>query len=418
LAKFIIQGGKKLKGEISVLGAKNAALPIIAATLLTDKECEIINVPQIGDVEVMLQILEKLGAEIKFKNHTLKICTKNVKSWKPDLKLVGKMRASILLTGPLLARFGKAVVHYPGGCLIGARPLDTHIDALKDLGAKVKVRKKNYTIELPKPKNKKIILSEMSVTATENILMACAMSLYTNEIHLAAIEPEIEDLIGFLQKLGVKIKGSRTHNLLITGARKLNGTCHKIIPDRIEIATFIILSAVTKSCLKIKNVNLDHLEGFLNKIKEAGVNLKKGKDYLIIKPSNSFKSLSIRTDIYPGFATDFQAPMSVLLTQAEGKSTIFETLFENRFGYIRELRKMGAQIKALNPHQVEIYGPSKLSGAKIISLDLRAGATLILAALCAQGISEIKNIKIIDRGYETLDKRLAKLGADIRRADN
>lgn len=418
MAKFIIKGGKPLKGEISVSGAKNAALPIIAATLLTNEECTITNVPEIGDVEVMLKIMKKLGAQIDFSNHTLKICNKNVKSWKPDVSLVGQMRASVVLIGALLARFGKAEVHYPGGCLIGARPIDIHIEALANLGAKIKTKGKNYSISLKPPRNKEIILKGVSVTATENLILACSKSPYTNEIRLAAVEPEVEDLISFLQKIGVRIKGRGTHNLLIKGKQKLGRASHKIIPDRIEAATLMILAAVTKSRLKIKNINPEHLDVFIAKIQEAGVSLKQGDDYFIIGPPHKLKAINIKTDAYPGFATDFQAPMAVLLTQAEGISTIFETIFENRLGYIKELTKMGAQAKLKDLHRVEIIGPTKLVGTQINSLDLRAGATVIIAALCAEGISEISNVETVDRGYEEFDKRLIALGADIKRINN
>lgn len=415
MTKFIIEGGQPLHGEISVSGSKNAALPIIAATLLTDSECRISNVPEIGDVEVMLQILRKLGSQIEFKNHILKICNKNIRSWRPDVSLVGKMRASIVLIGALLSRFGKAEMHYPGGCLIGARPLDIHIEALADLGAKIRAKKKSYSLSLYPPRNRMVIFKGISVTATENIILACALSPYLNKIRLAAIEPEVEDLIDFLRKMGVQISGQGTHNLIIKGKKELKGAVHKVIPDRIEAATFTILAAVTKSHLRIKNLRADHLDVFLAKMKEAGVNLKQARDYLIIEPSRKSKAIKIKTGIYPDFPTDFQAPMSVLLTQGEGTSSIFETIFENRLGYIKELVKMGALAKLKDLHRVEIYGPAKLTGTKINSLDLRAGATLIIAALCATGQSEIDNIEMVDRGYEKIDERLSKLGARIKR---
>lgn len=418
MTKFIIEGGKPLKGEISVSGAKNAALPIIAATLLTNKECIITNVPKISDVEVMLEILKRLGAEVDFRDNAVKICTKNVKSWKPDIKLVGRMRASIVLVGPLLARFGKAKVHYPGGCLIGARPIDIHIEALKDLGAKIKVHNKGYDISLDPPKNKEIILKDISVTGTENILTVCALSSSRNKINIAAIEPEVQDLCDFLEKIGVKFEGRGTHNLTIIGKNNLVGARHKIIPDRIEAATFMILSIATKSSFKIKNVNLDHLDAFLAKLREMGVLWKMENNVLTLKTPLKLNPVSIKTGIYPCFATDFQAPFAVLMTQADGTGLIFETIFENRLNYIKELTKMGADIKLKDLHRAEFFGPTKLSGTKIESFDLRAGATLIVAALCAEGESEISNGEIIDRGYEKIDQRLQKLGAQIKRINN
>jgi len=416
MSKFIIQGNKKLKGEIEVKGAKNAALPIIAATLLTDEVCYLENIPRINDVFLMLEILKRMGSVWEFKDNSLTIQNKSINPSKIDKKLVGQMRASILLAGPLLARFGKAKMFYPGGCLIGARPIDTHLRAFQDLGTKISRRQKSYYLNLSAlPKFKRLILKEISVTATENAICTCALSPYLNEIRLAALEPEVEDLINFLIKMGVSIKGKGTHNLKIIGQSKLKGIRYRIIPDRIEAVTFAVLAAATRSNFKIKNVNLNHLDSFLNFCAEVGLGLQKGKDYLIIKPTAHFNNCVLRTDIYPGLATDFQAPLSVLLTKAKGKSKIFETLFEGRLNYLKELKKMGAKVKILNSHEAEIYGPTELKGARINSLDLRAGATLVIAALTAKGESIINNVEVIDRGYENLEGRLKKIGTEIKR---
>ena len=418
MSKFLIQGGQKLNGVISVSGSKNAALPIIAATLLTDQKCVIRNVPKIADIDVMLEILADLGAEIAWiGEHTLEINTKNVKSYTPNPVLVNSIRASVLFMGPLLMRFGKVKIAKPGGCLIGSRPLDTHLEAFADLGATIKNDGKFFNLEIKKIKNSYIALREISVTATENILMASCIASQNVTINLAACEPEVSDLANFLNKMGAAIKGIGSHKLEVSKCKKLKGIDYTIIPDRIEAATFIIAGAVTKGKLLIKNVIPEHLDYVLIKLRNIGVNFRVNKNSIEVLPNSNFKATNIRTDIYPGFATDFQAPISVLLTQSKGKSEIFETLFEGRLNYIHELVKMGANAKLIDKHNAEIYGPTKLVGKKITTLDLRAGATLILAALVAKGTSEIDRIELIDRGYENIEKRLNLVGAKIKRVN-
>ncbi len=417
MEKFLIRGGTHLRGKVSVSGSKNAALPIIAATLISPSSYRLLNVPEIEDVFTMFKIIRKLGGKvIRIKKNVFVVDTKKVKSFTPDYKLVRNIRASVLLIGPLLARFGKVKIAQPGGCFIGSRPLTTHFKALRELGVSIKERKNYYFLEANKLReNEKIVLAEMSVTATENILMAVSKTKNTR-LRMAACEPHIEDLCRFLIKLGVKLKGVNTHNLKISGVKNLNRNIeHKIIPDQIEAGTLAIAAAVSRGEVEILNFISDHNDLLLTKFEEIGVNFKVLKNKLVVKPSTNFKATTIRTDIYPGFPTDLQAPMAILLTQAEGTSEIHETMYEGRLNYIKELKKMGAEAIIRDIHHILITGPTPLFGTKISSFDLRAGATLIIAALIAEGESEIDNIHLIDRGYEHIEEKLNSLGADIKR---
>ncbi len=418
MSKFIIQGGIPLRGEVRVSGSKNSALPILAATLLTNQECQISNVPDISDIQVMLEILKKLGAQIERQGNKVKISAKNITNFKPDPTLVIQMRASVLLLGALLGRSNKVVLAHPGGCLIGPRPIDIHLDAVRKLGAEVKVRKGLYYITAKRLRGSKIVPRGLSVTATENILMASVLASGKTVIKLAACEPEVEDLAKFLKKMGAKIRGEGTHCLEVEGVGKLYGAKHNVIPDRIEAATYIIAGAATGGDVVVKDLNPDHLESFLNKLEEIGVKFNVGRNYVHVLPSERLRPGEIKTAPYPGFATDYQAPLAVLLTKAWGKSIIFETIFEERLNYLQELAKMGARVKILNPHEAEIIGPSKLQGTRLTTYDLRAGATLILAALSAKGVSEIEGIEIIDRGYENIERKLVSLGAKIERVNS
>ncbi len=417
MSKFIIKGGVPLKGEVKISGSKNAALPILAATLLTNDTCKIYNVPNITDIQIMIKILKKLGSRISFKNNKITISNKNVRSFKPDYTLVTKIRASVLLMGALLGRFGKVKIAHPGGCLIGSRPIDIHLEGLKSLGVKIVIEDNNFILKTLKLKGANINPKKISVTGTENILMAACVASGKTVISPAAAEPEVIDLVSFLKKMGAKIKGEGTNKIEVLGVKKLKGTEHSVIPDRIEAGTFIIAALVTKGNVIVKNINIKHLESFLEKLKELNVRFDQGPDFIHVKYSDNFKATNIKTAVYPGFATDFQAPISVLLIQASGKSTIFETIFEERLNYLNQLVKMEAKAKILGPQKAEIYGPSQLKASKISSLDLRAGATLILAALCASGESEIGQAELIDRGYEKIEEKLRNLGAKIRRVE-
>lgn len=416
MAKFIIHGGKPLRGKITAGGMKNAATPIIAAALLTSEECVISNVPKISDVDRMLEILKSLGAKAEWTgDHEVTICAKDADLRMMDEKKVKSMRSSILFLGPMLARFKKVVIPEPGGCIIGNRPPDTHFYALEKLGAKITRSDGNFILETAGLVGSLIILPEFSVTATENVLMAASLAKGRTEIHLAAAEPHVQDLIKFLNEMGSKISGAGTHTVVVDGVEKLHGARHTLIPDQIEIGTLAVAAAVSGGEVTIENVVPGYLDIVLLKLQEAGVNLEAGENFLKIKPSDNLKAFRLQTLPYPGFPTDLQAPFGVLATQCRGTTLIQDPLFEGRMGYVGELLKMGANAIVADPHRVVITGPTPLQGQEIKSFDLRAGATLIIAGLIASGETIINEAEIVDRGYERIDERLNALGADIRR---
>jgi len=418
MAKLIIQGGKSLEGEIEVSGAKNAALKMMAAAILTDETIQLNRVPDIKDIRTMKAIIENLGASVNFTDHSMTINCSKVKKPEPDYQLVKHMRGSVVVIGPLLARFNQTKIPQPGGCLIGSRPIDTHINALKQLGVKFEQDQDYYYFKTDGLKGSRVILDEMSVTATENILMSAVLAKGITEIHLAASEPEIEDLATLLNKMGAKIKGAGTPVILVDGVKKLHGAEHEVIPDRIEAGTLAIAAAVSRGNVRIINVVPNHLDIFLQKLKKANVNfIVENNNILHVKPTTIFNPINIDTRPYPGYPTDLQAPLSVLLTQANGTSRIFETMYEGRLGYVKELERMGAEIKMLDAHTVIINGPTPLYGKEITSFDIRAGATLIIASIIAQGESIIDKVELVDRGYEKLEERLKKLGARIKRIE-
>ena len=418
MTKFIIEGGHHLQGEVQISGAKNAALPILAATLLTNESCTISNLPDIQDIRTLLEILESLGSKVSdLSNSQITIDNSNVIGNDPDFNKVKKIRASVLILGPLLARFGKVKVTHPGGCHIGARPINVHLRAFEALGAKVSMDDQFYHIEANNGLiGNKLVLDEMSVTGTGNAIMAAVLAKGTTEIQLAAAEPEITNLIECLNKMGAKIQGANSHTLIIEGVEKLHGADLKIIPDRLEAGTFAIAAAVAHGDILIKGYIQDHLAIFTNKLRDANVSFKLLENNQIhISRTTNIKPVNIRTDIYPGFPTDLQAPFAVLMTQADGPSKIFETMYDGRLNYLKELAKMGATADILDPHRAIISGPTALYGKEIESLDIRAGATLILAALIAQGKTTINNAELIDRGYERIDDKLKLLGVKIER---
>jgi len=419
MSKFIIEGGHSLKGTIQISGAKNAALPILAATLLTDEKCTICNVPDICDIHTLTEILISLGSQVSdFSNHKLTIDNNQVDGRDPDFVKVKKIRASILILGPLLAKFKKIKVTHPGGCHIGARPIDVHLKAFEALGAKIRSDDQFHYIEADELKGARIVLDEMSVTGTENIIMAAVLAKGKSEIRLAAAEPEIINLIECLNKMGAKIIGAGSHTLYIEGVDKLHGAELEIIPDRLEAGTFAIAAAVAHGEVLIKGYRQNHLDIFTKKLRDANVKFELlDNDQIKISRTTQIKPVDIRTDIYPGFPTDLQAPFAVLMTQANGTSKIFETMYDGRLNYLKELAKMGAIIDILDSHRAVVSGPSVLYGKEIDSLDIRAGATLILAALIAQGRSIIDQADIIDRGYEKIDVKLTSLGAKIERME-
>jgi UDP-N-acetylglucosamine 1-carboxyvinyltransferase len=418
MQKFVINGGKPLEGKIDIMGSKNAATPILSACLLTKEECIIDNIPLIADVMKMIEILESMGVETEWiGKRKLKIkAGSNVDPEKMDFEIVGHMRSSILLLGSLLARFKKFKIKQPGGCIIGARPVGIHFDALEALGAKITSENGFYCFETDRLIGKKIVLKEFSVTATENLMMAAALAEGITTIKIAAIEPHVQDLARFLNKMGAKIKGLGIHTIQIQGVKKMHGAEHKIIPDPIEAGTFAIAAVATKGNVEINNINPHELDLVIEKLREIGANIEVKNNKLLIKPASKFNAIKkIETRTYPGIPTDLQAPFAVLTTQTEGTTLIHDTMYEGRLAYINELNKMGADAVICDPHRALITGPTPLYGQNITSFDLRAGATLIIAALLAEGKSTISKIDQVDRGYEKIEERLRNLGADIRR---
>lgn len=416
--KFVINGGKKLSGTIHVAGAKNAILPIIAATLLTDEPCVIDNVPRILDVETMIKILESIGSEVSWtKTNQLTICNRHVVQKALDQKLVKNLRASILFLGPLLARFNQVEFSEPGGCIIGSRPLDAHFQGLTELGVKVSRTQDHYKLKHAGLLGGHIILLEASVTATENILMAASRAKGETVIINAAAEPHVQDLAHFLAKMGVEISGIGTSTLRIQGVSRLKGTYHEIIPDTIEAGTFIILALATKSHVTVAGVEPRHLDVVLEKLRTMGAQVDIGKDFVKIKSKGILKSAKIDTRCYPGIPTDLQSLFGILATQTQGTSLIHETLFEGRLGYIQELLRMGASAVICDPHRALIEGPTPLYGQDIHSTDLRAGISLVIAGLIASGQTTIHDAHIIDRGYAQIEERLRGIGADIVRVE-
>lgn len=416
MAKFVITGGKKLKGEVQISGSKNAALPIICATLLTKEKSVLRNVPDIADIHSIIEILEAFGAKIKFTNNILEIDPKNLKSSSIPNKLVGKMRASILILGPLLHRFSEVKMAFPGGCVLGKRPVFAHTHALKEMGATIIDDQKGLHIKAKKLKGAKIILPELSVTGTENAVMAAILAEGETEIRLAATEPHVQDFCHFVKKMGAKISGIGTNSLKIKGVKSLKGTVYTVTGDYLEAGTFALAAVGTGGEVLLKGINPDHLDSFWQKLSELGAKVEFKKNLVKVSAPKDLCAIPmLKTAVYPGFATDLQAPFTVLLTQAQGVSKIFETLFEGRLNYLFELEKMGAHIEFINSHQAIIIGPCELKALPISSCDIRAGAAMVIAALIAKGETEISNINYIDRGYEKLDKKLQKLGAQIKR---
>jgi len=429
--KFVIYGEKPLMGEVVIKGSKNAATPILAAALLTENPCFISNIPLIEDVFRMIELIESLGVNVEWlSKNKIKIQAKELNVSQLKNEIICQLRSSVLLLGPLLARLGKIEFPSPGGCVIGARPLETHLRAFESLGVKINRKGEKYVFQssLPagrqaaKPKNKinDIVLKEFSVTATENILMFASLSPQKTIIRLAAAEPHIQDLIHFLQKLGVEIEGSGTHRLVVRGKNHLSGAEHHLVPDYIEAGTFLIAIAATHGKALVRGVILDHMDAMIFKLREMGVRLKiysrkNGLSDILVLPRLKLKATNIQTLPYPGLPTDIQAPFGVLATQAEGTSLIHDPLYEGRLRYVNELNKMGANCLIADAHRAFIVGPTPLYGKEITSFDIRAGATLIIAGLMAKGKTVINNIYQVDRGYEEIEKRLRKLGANIKR---
>lgn len=422
MQKFIIQGRQTLKGEIRVAGDKNTALKLIPACVLIPGVTQLDNVPRIQDVKVIIELLKRIGAKIEESNdgHTLRIDTKKITTTKLPTDLVTKARASSMLVGPLLARFGSVELHHPGGDIIGERPLDLLLDGLKRLGASISQKDRVYQIKTKQLKGGRIVFRRVSVTGTENLLLAAVLAQGTTEIINAALEPSVTALAEFLKKRGARIEGIGSPVLKIIGVESLKIIEEPvtIIPDRIEAGTFACLAAANNAEITITACEPNHLEVFLKTLMDIGVKYQRTQNSLkILKRSGPLRATNIITHEYPGLATDHQAPLTVLLTQASGVSLVHETIYEARLFYTDKLKQMGAKVIMADPHRVIIEGPAALTGRKIISPDIRAGIALLIAGLIAEGTTTIGNVYQIDRGYEEIDKRLANLGAAIKRVE-
>ena len=415
MSTFKIQGGTPLKGTVKIGGAKNAVLPILAATLLTEEVSTLKNVPELSDVSTFLTILETLGVSVTRKEDTVTIDPKNLKKAAIEHDLVKHMRASILLLGPLLGRFNEVNLAFPGGCVLGKRSVGAHLHAFKSLGASIEDSTSELHLKGPL-KAAKFIMSEASVTATENAIMTAVSTEGESEIRFAAMEPHVQDLCHFLVCMGADIQGIGTHTLKIKGGKKLSGCTYSVTPDYLEAGTMVLAAILTNGDVTVENCPVDQLDSFWQKLTEVGANFTLEDNKVHIKPAKKLRAPEkLQTAVYPGFPTDLQAPFTVLLTQCEGNTPLYETLFEGRLGYIDELIRMGAKAEILNPHQALIHGPTPLKGAHIFSHDIRAGAAMVLAAIVAKGESIIHDINYIDRGYEKLEYKLRGLGLDIDR---
>jgi len=412
--KILITGGKKLSGVVKISGSKNASLPIVVASLLTDEDCVVKNVPNLQDVETILALLRILGKRVSRHNKRIKISSTHRLNSEAPYELVKKMRASILVMGPLLGRLGRVRASLPGGCAIGARPINLHLRGFRKLGAKVSLERGYVQLDAPRLHGANIYLDFPSVGATENLMMAATRAKGKTIIENAASEPEIRDLANFLNKMGAKIKGAGSNIIEIEGVNVLSGTVHEVIPDRIETGTFMVAAAVTGGDVVIRGSNPEHLEAVITKLREAGAKVTLNNKEIRISSGKNLRATDIETVPYPGFPTDMQAQWMVLMSLSRGTSIITETVFENRFLHVGELQRMGSNIQVKGNSAI-VKGIPKLSGAPVMATDLRASAALILAALVAEGKTEIFGLNHLDRGYEDFEKKLKRLGARIKR---
>ena len=414
--RLVVKGKKKLSGSVVISGAKNAAVAVIPAAIMADGICVIDNLPYIEDVRCLYTTLNKIGTKCTYKDkHTLEIDSTNDICTKVTFDEVRKMRASYYLLGALLARFKKAEVAMPGGCNFGTRPIDLHLKGFRALGAQVEVNGEIVCVKADKLKGASIYMDTVSVGATINIMLAATMAEGTTTIENAAKEPHIVDVANFLNMMGAKIKGAGTDVIKIIGVDHLHGAEYTIIPDQIEAGTYMIAAAITKGRVKVQNIIPTHMDSLSAKLIEIGINIEEGDDYITVDATNTqFKATSIRTMAYPGFPTDLQPQMAALLSVCEGTSMITENVWEKRYQYIDELKKLGAKI-TVEGRVAIIEGVKELSGANVEATDLRAGAAMIIAALNARGETVIGEVKYIDRGYEEVENKFLALGADIRR---
>ena len=418
MESFLIKGGVPLHGEVEISGSKNAALPIIAATLLTDEPCVIRRVPDLSDTRFMARILESLGAQVKFAGGTLIIRAKKIRGY-ADYELVRKMRGSICIAGPLLGRLRNARISLPGGCIIGARPINLHLKGFEALGAKIKIEGGYVEATAKKLGGATMFLggrAGSTVLGTANVMMAAVLADGVTVIESAACEPEVVDLADFLCAMGAKISGAGSPTITITGVEKWHGAEHEVIPDRIETATFAIAAAATDGEITIRGARADHLRAVIDKLNETNVSVERRGGNLVVRRKGKLKPSDVTTLPYSGFPTDMQAQMTALFTLAPGISIITERIFESRFMHVSELARLGADIEIEGPSAI-VKGGRPLSGAPVMASDLRASAALVIAGLAAKGSTQVNRIYHLDRGYEKMDEKLRKLGARIRRVE-
>jgi UDP-N-acetylglucosamine 1-carboxyvinyltransferase len=417
LSTLIIENPCQLRGTVNISCAKNAILPVIAASLLTEDKCTLEDVAALEDVKVMVEVVNSLGAEVNLnKDNTLEIAASSIVNHDTAYELIRKMRASFLIMGPMLARVGKIRISLPGGCAIGSRPIDLHLKGFSAMGANITLGHGYIEAQADKLRGESIYLDFPSVGATENIMMAACLAEGMTIIENAAEEPEIVDLANFLSKMGAKIKGAGTDTIRIEGVSRLKGTTHVAIPDRIEAGTFMMAAAATRGDVLVDGVVPEHVKPITAKLKEMGVEVYEYEKSIRVKATERLKSVDIKTMPYPGFPTDMQSPIMSAVCVAKGTSVITETVFENRFMHISELKLMGAKIK-VDGRSAIIEGVERLSGAKVKATDLRAGAALIISGLCAEGRTEISEVYHIDRGYINIEEKMRKLGANIIRGE-
>jgi len=413
--KLIATGGGELKGEIRISGAKNAALPLMISSLLTEEVVHISNIPHLHDITTTMGLLGQLGVKLQVDEKlSIEADASEVQSVVAPYELVKTMRASILVLGPLVARFGRAEVSLPGGCAIGSRPVNLHIKGLEALGAEITIDGGYIKATADRLKGARIFMDLISVTGTENLMMAAALADGTTTIENAAREPEVVDLADCLNKMGARISGAGSDEITIEGVEKLGGTSHRVIPDRIEAGTFLVAATVSGGEIRVKDVIPKQLDSVLDKLREAGASIEVGENWVHLKAPEKIKSVNIRTAPYPAFPTDMQAQFVLLNSVADGTATVVETVFENRYMHVHELQRMGANIE-LDGSTAVIQGVDKLHAAPAMATDLRASACLVLAGLIAEGDTIIDRIYHIDRGYDCIEEKLSQLGANIRR---
>ena len=415
LDKIILRGGNRLEGEMRVSGAKNAALPLLASSLLADNPMYFTNVPHLRDVTTIIELLGQLGARVIVgERMSVEVDATEISSLRAPYELVKTMRASILVLGPLLARYGEAEVSLPGGCAIGTRPVNLHLKGLEAMGAEIEVEEGYIKARAPRLQGTRFFFDQASVTGTENLMMAATLAEGTTVLENAAREPEVADLAECLNRMGARISGVGTDELVIEGRDRLQGVEHAILPDRIEAGTYMAAAAVTRGDVTLRGVNPVHVEAVTDKLVEMGAEISLGGDWIRARMDRKPRAANLRTQPYPGFPTDMQAQLMVLNALAEGGATVTETVFENRFMHVQELQRMGAMIE-LSGNTAFVRGVESLTGAPVMATDLRASASLVLAGLVADGESLVERIYHIDRGYERIEEKLALLGADVRR---